>query len=181
MTPHTDQQRWRTRLVQQWKSLAHRERRALTALAVVLGVLLFLVSVIEPSFEYVARARRYAEAQAALLAYVQHHAPATERTANPAAPRLEHSLLATVNITAGEFGLSFQDLQPDGNTRLSLSLDHGEFDRLIAWIDTLTSRYGIQVARIAVQRTSESGRVSARLVLYVEATTPGDEPLSRTP
>lgn len=152
-----------------WSSRAPRERRLLTAGAVVAGLLLVWAFVVYPQ----QRAHRTAlDAVAASerdLAWMRQAAPAL-RGAGPiiaAQTGAGPSLLAQVDSTARSAGLAsaIGNVEPQPNGRVAVSFTAVSFDALMRWLEPFAAQHGARVESFSAQRTPANGLVDARLTL----------------
>lgn len=77
------------------------------------------------------------------------------------------SLLAVVDQSARAAGLGdgIRRVEPEGEARVRVRLQHVSFDRLVRWLAGLRGRYGVRVAGVQLERAPEPGRVDVRLTL----------------
>lgn len=73
-------------------------------------------------------------------------------------------IMSTVTSQARQQGFELKRVEPD-NTGLRVWLDNVPFDSAIRWLEELTSRHGIQVAQINVDKSGKPGRVNLRATL----------------
>lgn len=87
------------------------------------------------------------------------------RTAAQPAPA--QSLLTLVDGAARGAGLdsALKRLEPKGENMLTLRFEQASFDGIVQWLATLAGQYGVSVADATVERTAQTGRIDAQLVL----------------
>ena len=68
---------------------------------------------------------------------------------------------------AGEIDLDryLRQMQPNGETQVTVSLDAAPFDTVIGWFQMLTLEHGIEVVEVVLTRSATPGLVEARVVL----------------
>jgi general secretion pathway protein M len=92
-----------------------------------------------------------------------------KRSRGPVASGLGgQSLLALADKTARSDGLgdALKRVEPEGSNNVKVWLEGASFDVLVAWLGSLSNKYGINVDTITLERVSEAaGRINARLTL----------------
>jgi len=78
---------------------------------------------------------------------------------------LDQSLLSLASSSAKEKKLQFKRAQPDGNSRLNVTLEDTNFDTLIHWLSDIQNVYGIEVAQLSIEKSKREGFVNARVTL----------------
>lgn len=150
--------------------LAPRERvLVLLAAAAVVATLFFLL-VWEPLAQ--AHARRAEELQTARalaqrLEVIAAEVQRARRGGGAAAPDLNTSLLAAVDLSAraGTLSKPPSRIQPEGEREVRVWLEAVSFDSLLRWLAEIETRYGIQVQTADIERVERPGLVDARLTL----------------
>lgn len=77
------------------------------------------------------------------------------------------SLLAAVDQAskASHIGTSPSRLQPDGSSRVRVWFENVDFNAVVDWIQTLKTRYGIDVENAQFSRKNKPGHVDVQLSL----------------
>lgn len=80
----------------------------------------------------------------------------------------DDSLLSIVDTTsrANNLGEAVRHIQPDNDDKAIVSLQKANFNRMLFWLRTLHSEYGISATEMTVSRDDDTpGEVGARLTL----------------
>ncbi|MDF3029766.1 MAG: type secretion system protein [Moraxellaceae bacterium] len=144
---------------QRWLAMEPREQRAL-GIGGAAALLLFLVyGLWMPSHRAAANAEKQFDRNRALLLELQ------SRTApsGGGAAAAGGSLLGLASSSAGASNLVLSRIEPEGDARVRVWLDKADFNRVAAWLATL-SQQGIRLDEAQIERLAEGG-VSARLAL----------------
>jgi general secretion pathway protein M len=150
--------------------LEPRERVLVVAGAVVLGLLLLYLLILEPVSSRYSALREGVVQQKKTLVWMQQAAQqvqALKRSAPGAARGLGgRSLLAVVDQSArsANLGDSLKRIEPDGAKGVKVWLEGVAFDPMILWLGNLTRTYQIEASLITIEPQG-SGRVHARLTL----------------
>ena len=77
------------------------------------------------------------------------------------------SLIVVIDQTHRQFGLAgkLTRNQPDGTDGIRVNFQATPFDALLSWLIGLEANYGIHVESAAINKTSQTGLVTATLVL----------------
>jgi type II secretory pathway component PulM len=153
-------------LVRWWRLKAPRERRIVTALALVVVVAIGWLLVWQPLQQDVAALRAGAPAARAELAEAQRLAAeiaGLTRTppppAAPIAPARFEQVLAERGIPAGTAQVAWED----GRARLTLAAVR--FDTLVAALDALARDFGLRAVEATLTARVDPGTVRAEIVL----------------
>ncbi len=150
-----------------FESLQQRERRFLTAGAVI-AALVLLIGLISLD-RSVARAQAHLTHRAQDLAWMRSVAPQLEAAGPPATsrPASQRSLIVVVDAAAREVGLatSLSSSEPSGNNGLQVRLEKAPFDTLVGWLSRLSEQNGIQVQSATIESAGAPGVVNAGFVL----------------
>ena len=79
----------------------------------------------------------------------------------------EQSLLTLVDQLgkSAELGKAPTRMQPEGDTEVKVWFEDVPFDALVRWMNTLESRYGMQISAAELERRAGAGLVNARLTV----------------
>lgn len=151
-----------------WNSRQPRERNVLIIGAALAVVAVGYTFVWEPLQRNIERNRAAASEQLRTHAWME--AASNEIMELRAAPRsaaLEGSLLAAMERSAKAAGLGqyITRMEPSGTDAIRLQLTNVVFDRLIAWLASLQTDYGVTVSESTISATSTTGYVDASLTL----------------
>ncbi|MDO9104731.1 MAG: type II secretion system protein GspM [Methylovulum sp.] len=78
------------------------------------------------------------------------------------------SLMGLIDASSAPSGIkpAIQRLIPEGQDKVTLWLEHGEFDTLIGWLAMLDKQHAVTVQQIAISREpGDAGLVSGKLLL----------------
>ena len=149
--------------------LSQRDQTALKWMAIAISVFLLYFVLWTPAQNHLERnqaAREQAYKDLVWLKENQSRAIALASN-NPARNSVQslagRSLLSVVSSSAQRFKVNLQRFEPRGEERVNVSLDKVPFNQMMLWIKNLNDQFGIRVEQISVDRSDESGRVSARL------------------
>jgi general secretion pathway protein M len=148
--------------------LAPREQRLVLIGALALLLTLLFLTVWEPLVQHHQRQTLALDDARALASRLELiGAEVAARRGNRPSIDRSASLLATVDRAArsGTLGVAPSRLQPEGEREVRVWLDNLVFENLLQWIDELSSRHGVAVLTLDVERTGSPGRVNARLTL----------------
>lgn len=148
--------------------MAPREQRLVLVGALALLLTLLFLAVWEPLVQHHQRQTLALDDARALANRLERiGAEVAARRGNRPSIDRSASLLATVDRAArsGTLGVTPSRLQPEGEREVRVWLDNLVFENLVSWMDELSTRHGIAVLTMDVERTGTPGRVNARLTL----------------
>jgi general secretion pathway protein M len=154
------QQSWQetmTPLRLRWLALEPREQRVVGLGGAMVLLLVLVYGLWLPSHRAAENAEKQYQRNRSLLLELQARAPAGNGTSATG------SLLGTASATAGSAGLTLGRIEPEGDNRVRVWLDKADFNRVAAWLATL-SQQGVRLEEAQVERLAEGG-VSARFAL----------------
>lgn len=156
------------RILQSLSRLSERERRLVLAGAIA-AVLILILGVLLPMQRRVAASTVRIEQRRDDLSWLRSVAPQLTALQVTAPAPLRESLVALVDRTARESGLSksLVGSQPSGNGALSVRFEQAPFDELITWLSQLGERYGIGTDSASIDAGKSAGAVNATLVLRI--------------
>jgi general secretion pathway protein M len=157
-------------LRQRWDALEPRERRVLTAGAIVLIAVLGYLLLVEPLLQSRETWRTRVTAAEADLAWMRAAAPRLHALRGDDATPMQpdsRSLLARADASAREAGLgsTLLRVEPVSANQVRVYFEQTGFDALMRWLETLADRHGTRVTELSVQRADGVGRVDVRLSL----------------
>ena len=153
-------------LKNRWDGLETREQAILRFSAMIVGVLLFYLLVIDP----VNSGRDTAEERlrSAQEAYSVAQRQAFDLRASQANPGTTEtgSFLTQVESSAEQQGLrsALKRLQPSGNDQIQVGLEGASYDQLVRWLSSLHQQ-GVTAHRVDIQLDRQSDLLSAQLLL----------------
>ncbi len=151
--------------------LEPRERMLVMAAGAVLAVLLVYALLLQPFYSQHGKLRTSVAEQHETLQWMQQSAATVRQlrgSGQTAGTGLGgRSLLSVADSSAREAGLgpALKRVEPEGSSGVRVWLDGALFDYVIGWLDTLGSRYGVDIESITLEQSGASGRVNARLTL----------------
>ncbi|RYD14954.1 MAG: type II secretion system protein M [Lysobacteraceae bacterium] len=154
-----------------WQSLATNERRMLSAGALVATLLLLWAFAWHPLALRRAELVTDVERQRLELAEVRSAAADVARLravgAQARGDREGKSLLALADTTAREAGLgsALRRVEPVGERDVRVAFEGAGFDPLVAWLEQLAGRHGIEAIEFSAQRAQGIGLVDAHVTL----------------
>ncbi len=149
-----------------WQGLQTREQNLLRYGAVILGVLLFYLLVIDPVHSGRDDAERRLRAAQEAFSVAQRQAFDLKAAAsNPGTPATG-SLLTQVESSAQQQGLrsSLKRLQPSGDNQIQVSLEGASYNQLVQWLNNL-HQLGVRAQRVDIQRDRNSDLLGVQLLL----------------
>ncbi len=72
----------------------------------------------------------------------------------------QRSLAQVTNTTLRNHGLKMEDFQPTGNNNVRVRLAKVEFNKVMAWLDDLENKEGVQVKEVSVTADDVKGLLS---------------------
>ena len=156
-----------------WVRLSAREKRALSAAGTVVLLVIYYLAFWLPLSRDVALQRQVI---GQLEADYRHMAQAgaelmrlqrlTGAGRSPAQAGSKVSLLALVDSSLQQGGLAgaLQDIKPDGENNVRVSLRKSSFEKVVLWLDYLRSN-GIEVTRASINADEQPGYVQMNVEL----------------
>ena len=148
-----------------YHGLPVRDRNALRLLALTVVLVLIYLLVWAPVYGFLEASREDRERQNDLLQYMLS-TQVQARTASGVRIGLKgQTLLSQISSSTAKFGIKPKRLQPEGSDAVSVWFDAVGFNDLIRWLEQQHLE-GISVRQISIDKSEESGTVSARVVLH---------------
>lgn len=163
------------KLVTQYDQLPRRDQQALTLLAVAVMLAIVYFAIWRPAVAYREDAEAARDNAAELVSWMQANQARIQQLAQSqnkggsSTSKLSDSraLMSTVTRSAGEAGLTLQRFEPSGERAIRVWLEKVPFNQVAAWLEKLTTDYGIQIDQAALDRGDNPGMVSVRLTLQI--------------
>ena len=149
-----------------WDGLQRSEQQMLRLGAVILGLLLFYLLVIDPVYSSRDEAELKLRAAQEAFSIAQRQAFDLKAAAsNPGTPATG-SLLTQVESSAQQQGLrdALKRLQPSGDNQIQVSLEGASYDQLIEWLSKL-HQLGVSAQRVDIQRDRTTDLLAVQLLL----------------
>ncbi|HLQ26188.1 MAG TPA: type II secretion system protein M [Acidiferrobacterales bacterium] len=149
-----------------WQSLQPRERFALTIAGVVLLIVVFYLLLWSPIQRDLASLRVTVPQDRAKLTVMRAQALQVARLRTASAQSPSDNLLSALEQSAATRGLRqyIGRIEPEGANGARVVIEEVNFNNLLTWLVDLQGR-GIRVENAVLQRKSNPGAVSARLLL----------------
>jgi len=149
-----------------WHELQPRDQQVMRFSAVIVGLLLCYLLIVEPVYSSRDDAEQRLRAAQEAFSVAQGQAlDLKSASSNPGTPE-SGSLLTQVESSAQQQGLrnALKHLQPGGNDQIQVSLEGASYDQLMQWLSEL-NRQGVRAQRVDIQQDSGSDLLSAQLLL----------------
>jgi len=154
-----------------WLSRTPQDRLAIAGAAgAVLLLLIYLLGWL-PLQQKIEQAHQRVVGQRATLQWMRERAAEAVRLRASQGPQAHgkrrEALLTLVDRTAKQHKLrqQIQRLKPQGSDGVHIWLEQASFDALIKWLGELSTRFGVGVESLNIERLDAPGRVNARLRL----------------
>ena len=149
-----------------WQGLQAREQQVLRLGAVIFGLLLVYLFIIDPVYSGRDEAEQRLQATRQALAVVQQQASDLKTSSAGAGTPGSGPLLTKVESSAQAEGLrgALKRLQPGGNDQIEVSLEGASYQQVMQWLGKLRSE-GIRAQRVDIQVDRQSDLLQAQLVL----------------
>ncbi len=154
--------------------LESRERLMVLAAVGVLVILLVYALLLQPFYNRHGKLRSSVAEQHETLQWMQQNAATVRQlrgSGQTASTGLGgRSLLSVADASARSAGLgpALKRVEPEGSSGVRVWLDGAAFDSVVVWLDSLGTRYGVDVESITLEGGT-NGRVKARLTLQAPA------------
>jgi len=149
-----------------WYGLQTREQQVLRHSAVILGLLLFYLFIIDPVYSGRDDAEQRLHSTQEAFSVVQQQA--FDLKASLSDPRNSGSgpLLTQVESSAQKEGLrsALKRLQPSGNNQIQVSLEGASYQQVIQWLSNLHHQ-GVRAQRVDIQLDRKSELLGVQLLL----------------
>ncbi|MFT5788586.1 MAG: general secretion pathway protein M [Shewanella sp.] len=149
-----------------WAGLVLREKQMVSACGVVLVLGILYWGIWTPIANAESNAQRNLEGQLSTLNYVKQTANRIEglkQTSQGSA--FTGSLSATVNQTAGSFGLTITRMQPQGN-KIQVWMDEVPFETLLSYLYELVQNQGLSLESLDLAESDTPGFVNVRRIQF---------------
>ncbi|CAM4287660.1 type II secretion system protein GspM [Pseudoalteromonas byunsanensis] len=148
-----------------WQSLKDQEQKLLIVAAVIFAIFVLVMGIFRPLSAAVEDAERDKLRQQELAAWVSSSMDKLKSSAPGAKPMQAGNLSALVNRTRNQYQINISKMQPSDQA-LRLTIDSVEFNKLIAWLDELSNKYGVKIDSLDLAQDSSPGYVRvSRLLL----------------
>jgi type II secretory pathway component PulM len=149
-----------------WDGLQTREQQMLRRGAVILGLLLFYLLIIDPV--YSGRDNAQLRLQSTREAFALAQQQALDLKASLPGPGISASgsLLTQVESSAQKEGLrnTLKRLQPAGNNQIQVSLEGASYNQIVQWLSNLRQQ-GVRAQQVDIQVDRKSDLLEVQLLL----------------
>lgn len=160
-----------THLKQRFSALPPNDRLALIGLSLFLAALIVIYMLILPAQRFANAAADHYQQRAELLAWMQSNEQAARAIASEPNEKINasdgQSILSLASQHAQANNISFKRFEPISNSGLRIWLDNIPFNNMLAWLTQLQNDYGIKVIEISIDRGESTGKVTAKLELFL--------------
>jgi len=149
-----------------WYGLQTREQKILRRSAIIVGLLLFYLLIIDPVYSARDNAQqRLHAAQEAFSVMQQQAFDLKAFSPNPGVSG-SGSLLTQVESSAQKEGLrnALKRLQPSGDNQIQVNLEGASYNQLIQWLSKLHQQ-GVRAQRVDIQLDRKSDLLGVQLLL----------------
>ena len=149
-----------------WYGLQPREQHILRLSAVILGLALFYLLIIDPLYSGRDNAeQRLRSTQEAFSVMQQQAFDLKASLSNPRIPG-SGSLLTQVESSAQKEGLrsALKRLQPSGSNQIQVSLEGASYEQIMQWLSNLRHQ-GVRAQRVDIQVDRKSELLEVQLLL----------------
>ena len=153
-------------LKNRWSELPARDQRILRYSAVIVGLLLFYLFVVDPVHSSRDNAEQRLRSTQEAYAVAQRQASDLKAAASGSATSNSGSLLTRVESSAQQQGLrdALKRLQPSGDNQIQVSLEGASYEQLMQWLSSLRQQ-GVRAQRVDIQQDRNSDLLGAQLLL----------------
>ena len=153
-------------LESRWHSLQTREQRVLRLSAVVIGLLLFYLLIIDPVYSGRDSAEQRLRSAEEAFSVMQQQAGDLKASLSARGGSGSGSLLTLVESSAQEENLrgALKRLQPSGNDQIQVNLEGASYTQIMQWLSNL-QRQGVRAQRVDIQVDGSSDLLEVQLLL----------------
>lgn len=155
-----------------WESLLDRERQMISVGSAIVGLLIIYALIWSPLSDAVLDRKTQVESQRQLLIYLQHASvkikqlKASGITVDAVVDN-NAGLLALVEQTLGSLQLNsyLKQVQQPQQNQIALTFEKVPFDKLMQWLQMLSTMHGIHVQNLSATRLAVIGTADVQMVL----------------
>ena len=153
-------------LKNRWSELQVRDQRILRYSAVIVGLLLFYLFVVEPVHSGRDDAEQRLRSAQEAWSVAQRQASDLKAAASGSVTSSSGPLLTQVESSAQQQGLrdALKRLQPSGDNQIQVSLEDASYEQLMQWLSGLR-RQGVRAQRVDIRQDRNSDLLGAQLLL----------------
>lgn len=153
-------------LKNRWSELPARDQQILRYSAVIIGLLLFYLFIVDPVHSSRDNAEQRLRSAQEAWAVAQRQASDLKTAANGTSTSYSGSLLTHVESSAQQQGLrnALERLQPSGDLQIQVSLAGASYSQLMQWLGTLRQQ-GVRTQRVDIQQDRNSDLLDVQILL----------------
>lgn len=155
-----------------YQSLSQRDQKLAIATSVILLITLFYIAVWEPLHHGFEKQKRNHITQIEIYSWMKNAAvevKTLKRSGNTQGKILKHNSPVTIvaELSAKISGLKkyISKIESSGKNSAQIRIENASFNQMLLWMNSLKTRYGIDVASAKIERTDKEGIINARLTL----------------
>jgi type II secretory pathway component PulM len=149
-----------------WDGLQTREQQILRSSAVIIGLLLFYLLIIDPVYSSRDDAEQRLRSTQEAFSVVQQQAFDLKASLSNPGISESGSFLTQVESSAQKEGLrsALKRLQPSGNNQIQVSLEGASYQQVMQWLSNLRLQ-GVRAQRVDIQVDRKSDLLGVQLLL----------------
>lgn len=153
-------------LKNRWSELQARDQRILRYSAIIVGLLLFYLFVVDPVHSDRDNAEQRLRSAQEAYAVAQRQASDLKAAASGSTTSNSGSFLTQVESSAQQQGLreALRRLQPSSDNQIQVSLEGASYSQLMQWLSSLRQQ-GVQAQRVDIQLDRTSDLLGVQLLL----------------
>ena len=153
-------------LKNRWSELQPRDQRILRYSAVIVGLLLFYLLIVDPVHSARDAAEERLRSAQEAFSVAQRYAFDLKAASTGSVTADSGSLLTRVESSAQQQGLrnTLKRLQPSGDNQIQVGLEGASYSQLIQWLSTLRQQ-GVRAQRVDIQQDQNSDLLGVQLLL----------------
>jgi len=153
-------------LKNRWSELPARDQQILRYSAVIIGLLLFYLFIVDPVHSGRDNAEQRLRSAQEAYAVAQRQASDLKDAASGTATSNSGSLLTQVESSAQQQGLreALRRMQPSGDKQIQVSLEGASYSQLMQWLSSLRQQ-GVRAQRVDIQLDRTSDLLGVQLLL----------------
>lgn len=146
---------------QWWQQLQLREQKLIIVMGSVIGIFILYNMIWQPLNENLIKEQQKLKREEALLSWVMENTQRYKQMNAGKNPRGKGSLSSVVNRTVLGRDITVTRMQPQGDD-LQVWIEEVSFNVLLAWLETLSKKEGLQVKGIDLNKSDRPGTVNVR-------------------
>lgn len=149
-----------------WHGLQASEQQLLRVGAIILGLLLFYLLIVDPVYSSRDDAEQRLRATNEAFSAAQQQAFDLKASLSNPGTADTGSLLAQIESSAQQAGLrnALKRLQPSGNDQIQVSLEGASYAQVMQWLSNLNDQ-GVRAQQVDIQVDRKSDLIGAQLLL----------------